>query len=236
MSSINIHVSPNFEALWLYQSAAVIIVCFDVVAIFMVIVGSLTFLTVQFKMLQSYLDNIIKLAKEEMEQDMSNAHECPSWIYLNKRLTDAIKYHLDIIDTGKEIENILHGVFFLFFIFTLSFLCIDIYRASLLSTADMELPVIMMESLTVFFPILIICYYGEELAYHSEQVGVVAYQMDFVGTDLRFQRSLILLIERSQEALRIKAGRMIGASMATALWMIRTTYSAYMMLRTVNTK
>ncbi|XP_031352497.1 odorant receptor 67a-like [Photinus pyralis] len=174
------------------------------------------------------------MTKRRPVQNTSNGY-VPSWKYLSVYLKDAVEYHLDIINAANAIEDVLHGVFLAFFMYTLSFLCVNIYRASLLAATNVEVLFIVAESLIVYFPTLIICYYGEELAHYSEQVGTVAYQLDFVGTDLRFQKSLILMIQRSQDTLQIKAGRMIGATMNTAVWIIRSAFSAYMMLRTVNT-
>ncbi|KAK4886433.1 hypothetical protein RN001_002704 [Aquatica leii] len=92
-----------------------------------------------------------------------------------------------------------------------------------------------LEVFTVFAAALIYCYYGEELTHRSREISHVAYEVDFVGTDLRFQKSLIMLIRQEQKSLKIKAGSMIEGSMTVVVWILRTSYSVYMMLRTFNT-
>ncbi|XP_031334452.1 uncharacterized protein LOC116164413 isoform X2 [Photinus pyralis] len=92
MSLVNVKESPNFELLWFYQSAVIAIYCINIIPMVMVIVGSLTFLTVQLKMLQNYLGKIINMTQSRTVQYASNSCVL-SWKYLNEYLNDVVEYH-----------------------------------------------------------------------------------------------------------------------------------------------
>ncbi|KAK5640970.1 hypothetical protein RI129_009517 [Pyrocoelia pectoralis] len=156
------------------------------------------------------------------------------WKRLNYHVQNAVRYHVRILSIVKEAQVIFHLPLLLMFAITLYLLCLQVYRASSLPISDVRVVVIVIEAATAFFPILMVCYYGEELGFNSQEVGNAAYQLDFVGTDTRFQKSLIMIIRQSQSTNRIKAGGMIELSMETTVWMLQAAFSAYMMLRTIN--
>ncbi|KAK4874394.1 hypothetical protein RN001_013754 [Aquatica leii] len=235
---INVTYSPNFELVWLYQNLVIFYIFINMVPTILIMIGVLALLTVQLKMLHAYLQRLVGLSTKEVknyENKLMSFHQ-PSevWSRLHFHMENAILYHLNITNIAKEVEAVFHGPFLIMFMTTLILICLEVYRASLVSITDARLLLIFVETITAFFPVLMVCYYGEELAFNSSQVSNVAFGMDFVGVDKRFQKNLILIIRRSQNVIRMKAGGLVEISMDTMVWILRTSFSAYMMLRTLN--
>ncbi|KAF5269649.1 hypothetical protein FQR65_LT05988 [Abscondita terminalis] len=234
----NVSHSPNFELVWLYQNLVIFYISINMIPIILMMIGILALVTVQLKMLQSYLKRLVKLSIKEDNTDIreiNNFHQPHElWKSFYFHMENAIVYHLKITNVAKEVETAFHGPFFIMFMVTLVLMCLEVYRASLISITDAQLILIGVESITAFFPVMMVCYYGEELAFNSLKVSQIAFETDFVGTDKRFQKNLILIIRRSQKIIRMKAGALIEISMNTMIWILRTSFSAYMMLRTIN--
>lgn len=79
-----------------------------------------------------------------------------------------------------------------------------------------------LEYLTCCFHSMMICYSGEQMAYESVKVADAAFEINFIGTDPRFQKSLSMIIQRSQRPARIKAGKIIDAALVTLVWVCTT--------------
>ncbi|KAF5285630.1 hypothetical protein FQR65_LT13111 [Abscondita terminalis] len=226
---LNGNSSPTYEILWICQNSVFFYFCFSTIPLVSITIGILSLMNVQFQILHNYLKRILQLSR-----DSKNADNL-SFDVLNSHIKKAVTYHLEIYKMIQDIDGIFNGAFLCVFMITWILICLDIYQASLMPNVNLKQFFLLMEVMTVFTPALVYCYYGEELAHRSEQIGEIAYEIDFVGTDIRFQRSLMIILRQSQKPFRIKAGKMIEGSMAVVVWVLRSSFSAYMMIRTINT-
>lgn len=71
------------------------------------------------------------------------------------------------------------------------------------------------DSVTALFPVLLLCYWSQEVVFESQQVAKAAVEGNFAGADLRFQKSLNLITARSQRPIQLKAGKIIEISLPT---------------------
>ncbi|KAF5308587.1 hypothetical protein FQR65_LT06135, partial [Abscondita terminalis] len=72
---------------------------------------------------------------------------------------------------------------------------------------------VLVEVLVVCFPALLICNAGENMANESQKVAEVAYEIDFIGTDVGFQKCLIMIMRQAQTSATIKAGKFFDVSL-----------------------
>lgn len=63
-------------------------------------------------------------------------------------------------------------------------------------------------------------YWGEQVIQESQKVGLAAYESNFPGTDLRFQKAVALIIRRSQTPTVITAGKFTDIGMPTFAWVM----------------
>lgn len=61
-------------------------------------------------------------------------------------------------------------------------------------------------------------YWGEQVMQESELVGNAIYESNFMGTDLRFQKAVGLIIRRSQRPAVITAGKFTNIGLTTFAW------------------
>lgn len=64
----------------------------------------------------------------------------------------------------------------------------------------------------------IICFWGEQVLQESQKVGYAVFESDFVGTDIRFQKGLILIMCRSQKPTAITAKKFTIICLSTFAW------------------
>ncbi|KAK4879818.1 hypothetical protein RN001_007964 [Aquatica leii] len=158
------------------------------------------------------------------------------WKYLKKTLEKTVQYHLDILKMAGEIEELCNKLLLFVFISTLGMLCFIIYRASLLSLGDTQLLRNIFEGLSISLQVLIICYWGQQVTNESELVANAVFDSNFEGTDLRFQKALTLTMIRCQKPIHISAGKFADVGLPTFAWIMRTSYSAFMVVYNKNAK
>ncbi|XP_031339879.1 uncharacterized protein LOC116168284 [Photinus pyralis] len=75
------------------------------------------------------------------------------------------------------------------------------------------------------------CYLAQKVTTESEKLVYSYYDMDFIGTDLKFQKALIILIGRYQHSVVFTVGKFTRLSICTFITIIKGVYSYYMFLK-----
>ncbi|KAB0797232.1 hypothetical protein PPYR_08226 [Photinus pyralis] len=241
---LNITYSPNYEISLCYQNLSIIWIGYHFVTADLLVADILVHISFQFKMLQNSFRRIVSnsLAKQ-VEDKCGPVKICDptgqpivQWKYLNQTLKETIRYHMAILDMADEMEELCSGLLLFVFISTLGMLCFIIYRASTLPFTDTQVLRNLFEGMSIALQVLIICFWGQEVANESESVAHSILESNFAGTDLRFQRALQLAMLRSQRATALTAGKFTSIGLPTFAWIMRTSYSAYMVVYNKNTK
>ncbi|KAF5284629.1 hypothetical protein FQA39_LY16987 [Lamprigera yunnana] len=230
VSIVNTTYSPNFEIVMVHQSISLFYGSTLGIVCIVIICSVLNYITMQYKILQNNLKTMLPKAKEKMIQENSdNAYK-----YLGEEIKNFIIYHNYVTKIAKEAVEIFGKAIFGIFCGTLGVVSVDIYRASLIPTGDISSVSIFGETLTALFATFIICMSGEIMVHESEQISRVAYEIDFVGTDLRFQKSLLFIMGQAQKSVPLKAEKLVSISLLTVTSILRASYSAYAMLKSTN--
>ncbi|KAF5289790.1 hypothetical protein FQA39_LY03707 [Lamprigera yunnana] len=228
ISVVNTTYSPNYELVYTYQIASLFYCALQVTTNTFLIMGLLNLFSIQFKILQQKLNTLLIDAR--IDGDNSQI----SWKYLKQQVNEVVSYHQDILKMVKEFEKTFSGITFSVFFGTLCLDCVEIYRASSFPLNDIRSVRIFAETLLATLHMIIICAAGENMTTESENVAKAIYKIDFVGTDIRFQKCLIKLIEQAQITLRVKAGKLTEVSVVTIVEISRTIYSFYAVLKSLN--
>ncbi|XP_031352931.1 odorant receptor 67a-like isoform X2 [Photinus pyralis] len=234
--------SPYFEITWLYQITCVLVIGLTHCSVILIISEILGHASVQFKILQNNLSQVTENAHRIMTKkvrgvagDEVDVSKVP-WKYLQKSLNEAISYHLSILDVTSEVEKTINMLTLIIFLFSLAVTCFQVYHASILSAFNVRFLKCFTDSSSAIFPVFILCFWSHQVAHESEQVAKYAFQANFVGSDLRYQKGLNLIMVRGQRPVILKAGKFIEISLPTFVSIIRASYSAFMVLRSVNEK
>ncbi|KAK4878837.1 hypothetical protein RN001_011343 [Aquatica leii] len=84
-----------------------------------------------------------------------------------------------------------------------------------LPSNDIRTVRILAEAMTSSIQIFLICNSGEEMAHESAQLAKTAYEVNFVGTDVRIQKCFVIILRKAQTPCQIRAGKLIDVSLIT---------------------
>ncbi|KAK4874810.1 hypothetical protein RN001_014170 [Aquatica leii] len=226
ISIVNTTYSPGFEIAYVYQFTSIIYFITTCLTSTIIITGLLNFAATQFKIMQLKIKRILTNANNSSIQ----------WRFLKTQIEELIRYHEFITEIVQEVSFMYGNMILCNFMGTLCINCVEIYRMSILSLKDSRVVNILAEIITGSFHTMLICKAGQNMTNESEKIAECIYEIDFVGTDLRFQKSIVILLRRAQKPARIKAGGLVNVSTVTSLHVLRLAYSAFTILRNVYNK
>lgn len=68
-----------------------------------------------------------------------------------------------------------------------------------------------------------LCYWATELTLAGFSIAHAVYSLDFIETDLKFQKSLLLIMIRSHKPVRVTVGRFVHLSVEIFVWVSNHT-------------
>ncbi|KAF5274119.1 hypothetical protein FQR65_LT04517 [Abscondita terminalis] len=166
----------------------------------------------------------------DTDSNEKNGEHNVEWKYVQKRLKQVVCYHTAILDVSKLIDEAFHMCSLVKF-FTISYcLCLLIYNMSQVSIKEEIFWILFFYSLALTVSTNIIYYYGNDIILESQNIADCCYNIEFVGTSIKLQKALLLMIQRSQRPIVITVGKFAPISIATSIAVIRATYSYFMVL------
>ncbi|KAF2880206.1 hypothetical protein ILUMI_25965, partial [Ignelater luminosus] len=236
--TLNTTNSFNYEICWLYQVVSFTAFGWTCATVDLLICSVLMNICYQFKVLQNFLKQMVEVSHKPMveKQGLPNSEkvEIDTSIvlckYLEKTLKTAVSYHVAILDIASEIETTFSELLLMAFLVTLAILCISVYQMAIATTLTGVVRHLF-EGSTAVLQVAIYCYWGEQVTRESQNVGFSAYNANFTGSDLKFQKALVLIIRRSQTPTVITAGGFTDIGLPTFFWILHTSYSAFMVMR-----
>lgn len=64
----------------------------------------------------------------------------------------------------------------------------------------------------------IMCYWANQILIESKRVAEACYHTNFVGKDVRFQKSLVLIMLRSQKPVQLTIGKFVVLDVQVFVW------------------
>ncbi|KAF5307174.1 hypothetical protein FQR65_LT00690 [Abscondita terminalis] len=195
----------------------------------------LSHIKLHLKNLQNCIQNILQTStKDYLKNTLHQANvenETVEWKYLQKRLKQVIDYHVAILNVSKLVDDTFHLCQLVKFVALSFFLCLAVYELSKINVSDELFWLVCMYLIAVVVLINIVNYYGNEITIDSQNVAASCYSVDFVNTNVIFQKSLLIMIQRSQRPIIMTVGKFAPLSVATSIAIMRATYSYFMVLR-----
>ncbi|XP_031354289.1 odorant receptor 4-like isoform X2 [Photinus pyralis] len=248
LNVLNISYSPNYEIISLYQTIVVFYVSVYYISVDLIATGLLVHIAFQFKMVQNNFQRVVynayrEMCKSDIHDSLSLNFETFSkgyetvtplirWKYLRSSLQKAAKYHAAVLRLMNDMEEMFSLMYLVQFSTLMIVMCFEIYNAT---AVDNTLDIIfsLAQCVTLLLQLLLTCFWAEYVLHEGVQVSSAVYHSHFVGTDVRFQKGLVLVIQRSQREATLTAGNMATVKLATMAWIIKSAYSAFMMMRSL---
>ncbi|XP_031342011.1 odorant receptor 49b-like [Photinus pyralis] len=221
---LNITYSPNYEVAYVYEVLSVYlvssIVCFSNVLITTILID----MTVQFKLFRNCIRNNFKSLNDQNK----------SWTILQRFLKDIVERHLSLIDLMQQIEMACSKLVLIDVLANLLIICFSCYYASVLPLFDSKAFQAYFEVVVVSLSQFSMSYFGTQLSVASQSIADTCYELDFIGTDIRFQKGLLIVMRRSVKPLYITVGGFSMLSITVFVMIMKNSYSFLMVLRSTN--
>ncbi|XP_031339346.1 odorant receptor Or2-like [Photinus pyralis] len=110
------------------------------------------------------------------------------------------------------------------------FACLAMLRISNMqqfTTEHLQLLYYIIGPLVLFF---VDCYFTQEVITENEAFAYSFYEIDFIGTNLAFQKCLILCIARTQRSVSFTIGQFAPLTMVAAVTILKASFSYYTLL------
>ncbi|XP_071055834.1 odorant receptor 10-like isoform X1 [Onthophagus taurus] len=227
--------SPYYEIVWFYQTYWRTSYALMVSSTDSLIAGILLHISTQCKILQNAVKRVIENAYNEAfgnnksRSDDIDPSKIP-WNILEKHIKLIINYHGDVIGLADKFEKLFSLLLLCVFAATLFILCFIMYHASLFDLISMRAAQDFSYVGVVTVQVFLYCFWGNEVRDESVKIADACWETNFVGTDVRFQKALASIIRRSQKPIVITAGKFSDLSLKSYVWLIRASYSYYMVL------
>ncbi|KAI8129760.1 putative odorant receptor 85d [Lucilia cuprina] len=150
-------------------------------------------------------------------------------------LSECIQYHQKILSLSVYMNEVFGVSLLVNFISSSFIMCFLGFQMTIGVQAD-TLIMLFMFLFCSLVQILMICNYGEELIVKSESIGHAIYNHNWLNTDTRYRKMLILIIERSQKPALLKATTFLNVSMGTMTDLMQLSYKFFALLRTMYSK
>ncbi|KAF5294997.1 hypothetical protein FQA39_LY13307 [Lamprigera yunnana] len=228
-SLFNTSYSPNFEIAWLYHCIGPTMTASGFCITDFLIASLIIDVTMQYKILRGNIKkHFIVIAGIEENNELSNDEK---YQYLKKIIEGIVTQHLSIINITNDLNEMCSGLLLIAVTASMGIMAFSSYYASVLPMLSTAAFLSYFEVSAVASTLFLMCYFGTHLSIATENIASTLYKMDFVGLDIRFQKSLMLIIMRSQKPCWLTIGGFSDLSIGVFAWIIRNTYSYLMILR-----
>ncbi|XP_076246661.1 odorant receptor 10 [Calliopsis andreniformis] len=233
----NVTTSPSYEITSTHQTVAIIICCFNNVAIDTLITGFITIACCQLTLLSrniieinSRTDKLLIVSKDDIDVRKSAVNNCKK-AYENLKL--CVQHSNMIFDFSKEIQNIFGTVVFLQFLVNCIIICFIAFN---IAQMKIYIPSVVfgmtMYMCCMTYQIFIFCWHGNELYLHSASVVLATYWSDWWNESQNFKRAIQIIMVRAQKPLILTAGNIMELSLQTFVRILRMSYSIFTVLQT----
>ncbi|XP_011684721.1 PREDICTED: uncharacterized protein LOC105448055 [Wasmannia auropunctata] len=154
---------------------------------------------------------------------------------VKRKLATIVEQHLRTLSFLSRVESIMHKVSFVELTGCTINMCLIGYYVimawEMLDTA--KIMSLVMIYFSMGFNIFIFCYIGEIVTEQCKYVGEMAYMTDWYNLHHKTARSLILIIARSSNVIKITAGKLFQLSIVTFGDVMKTSVVYLNLLRTL---
>ncbi|KAF5271836.1 hypothetical protein FQR65_LT05067 [Abscondita terminalis] len=219
ISFVNVKYSPVFEIFCVYQSLAIFYVAVTIVMIMTIIVATLNFIATQLIILQNDIKTVA------LNDDTDSVDE--------EKLINFVNNHISLLKLTDEVSATYSKTILVTFFGVMSLSCLDVYMMSGLPIKDFNSVTVFLEGLSALFAIFLMCAASDNVDNENIRLAKAVYEVNFVGASLSFQKSLIIILRQAQKPIEIKSAGIMSVSFITFTAILRTIYSAYTMLKTM---
>ncbi|KAB0792479.1 hypothetical protein PPYR_14438 [Photinus pyralis] len=221
--------SPFYEMVYVWQGALSAELAVNICAFDLFFVSLIWTCVAQFRLLREYLKrNFARVARSGFNRTEDNTE---AWNVVLK----CIKHHHLLIETAKNLENMLTVFILMLYIGTIGTVCLSGFLLTIVRT-EIGRP------LTYFCghmgQIFMYCFIGNELILESMAFSDTVYECGWhLGAyERRVQKSLVLIMARAQRPITITLGGFGVLSLSSYMKLLKFCFSVYTLLNSMMAK
>ncbi|KAF5286406.1 hypothetical protein FQR65_LT12586 [Abscondita terminalis] len=228
---INVTYSPNYEIAYVYEVITIYFVSSMVCFANVLIAAILLDMSVQFKIFNKHIKNTF----ENVLGATYEANKEPvGWSVLQQSVKDVVQRHTFLIQLMTDTETVCSLPIFIDVVANILIICFSGYYASVLPLFDSKALQSYFEIIFVTLSLFLVSYCGTQITEELASISNTCYDINFIGTDLRFQKALIFIMSRTQKPVRVTVGGFTALSISVFVAIIRNSYSMFMVLHNTN--
>ncbi|PSN58269.1 Odorant receptor 88 [Blattella germanica] len=148
----------------------------------------------------------------------------------DKRLNACIKHHQLVLQFLDDMENALTAGMCIALLVLMTALCVIAFSAVTSVGDPIDMIQIIMLYIIWMSAICIICWFGNELTDKADSVREAAYDGEWIGKPISFQRSLLIIMTRCNKSFNLTAGKFVLLNNETMMNILKETLSLFMFL------
>ncbi|KAJ3656610.1 hypothetical protein Zmor_015674 [Zophobas morio] len=189
--------------------------------------------TSQIRLLKNNLEFLEEYAEKEIQTICVNniEKELRKFQLIYEKIKLCVRHHDAILDFVDTFENTYSLAIFFQFAASVVVICISCLRLSMVEPFTFTFFAMILFLCTMLAEVFLYCYYGTILFEENNTLISSIYMGKWYNYDVKSQRALITLMERSKRPLIITAGQILDLSLETFTTILRRAYSLLAVLK-----
>nr|ARO76431.1 odorant receptor 26 [Conogethes punctiferalis] len=183
----------------------------------------------QLRILRASFETLPERAKK-LSEELNENYD----MILHELLVKCILHFQKIADMAEVILQVYGWAVLVLFGVGGWMMCTAAYTFITVDILSMEFASAVFFIICILIELYIYCYLGNEVTLESDLVVESIYSMHWLGTSHRFQKALVLVMERAKRPLRPTAVGLIPLSLDTYVRILKSSYSILSVLRQTN--
>ncbi|CAH1374418.1 unnamed protein product [Tenebrio molitor] len=199
------------------------------------IAGLACYATSQIKILKDNLQHLSEYAEENISDkhvvrngEQENKLKC---MIIYNRIKFCVAHHNAILDFIENYQAIYSSVVFTQFSASVLVICICCFKLSQVRLLSLTFMWMVIFLATMLSEIFLYCYFGTMLFEENNTLINSIYMGKWYEYDLKSQKALIMLMERSRKPIIVTAGKILDLSLETFTTILRRAYSLLAVLK-----
>ncbi|XP_043279602.1 odorant receptor 13a-like [Venturia canescens] len=182
--------------------------------------------------LDNYIDQPEYVEKNETDEITKCSGEL-SWT-VEKRLNRIVSHHQVIIRFSDSVEKAFNLILFLQVFASSLLICLVGFQLSTTTANAYKLAEYFSYLLMAMFQMLLFCWPGDKIIYHSSTIGNAAFSVKWYDSSSYIKMGIFFIILRSQKPNCLTAGKFYKMCMTSFATILNTSLSYFMLLRSIN--
>lgn len=213
--------SPNYEFALIYVNLANFAVYVSYMVTTAIVISIMVFLSYQCKILQSRIKTCLP---------RSFKNDVLQWPRLKNNLKDCLNHLTAIMQISQKFEKLLSYLLLVDFIGLSVIIASCLWHSITLEAYNFKSAQLITLMLTAVVVEFFTTYWGSEMVKEYLAIGDCCYEIDFVGVDLRFQKSLCFMIQQTQRPIQFTVGGFSPLTMQSFLVVMKGAYTCFTFL------